>query len=74
MSPLTSYIVETVDGTRLTVYEQNAERATKAQLWTPGERVQLNWSPDHTFVIADSPGGGAGAAPPDIEPALPGGV
>jgi spermidine/putrescine transport system ATP-binding protein len=70
----TSYIVETVDGTRLTVYEQNAERATKAQLWTPGERVQLSWSPDHTFVIADRPGGGAGAALPDIEPALPGGV
>ena len=33
--------------------EQNVERATKAELWAPGEDVRLSWSPDHTFVVAD---------------------
>lgn len=47
----TSYIVETGDGTRIMVYEQNAERATKSQLRARGDHVQLTWSPDHTFVI-----------------------
>ena len=34
-----------------TVYEQNVERATRAELWTPGEEVLMTWSPDHTFVV-----------------------
>ena len=42
------------------VYEQNVERATKAELWTQGEAVQLTWSPDHTSsfgpTIANPPG------------------
>ena len=38
------------------VYEQNVERATKSELWAPGEAVQLTWSPDHTFVVHDTPG------------------
>jgi spermidine/putrescine transport system ATP-binding protein len=49
----TQYIVEARGGVRIVVYEQNVERATKAELWTQGEEVQLSWSPDHTFVIAD---------------------
>ena len=47
----TQYIVEASGGARLTVYEQNVERATKAELWTPGEEVTLTWAPDHSFVI-----------------------
>ena len=52
----TQYIVEARGGAQLTVYEQNMERATKAELWTPGEEVQLTWSPDHSFVVKLTPG------------------
>ena len=34
------------------MYEQNVERATCAELWSPGEEVLLTWSPDHSFVVA----------------------
>jgi spermidine/putrescine transport system ATP-binding protein len=47
----TQYIVEAKGGARLTVYEQNVERATKSELWAPGEEVSLTWAPDHSFVI-----------------------
>jgi spermidine/putrescine transport system ATP-binding protein len=50
----TQYIVESKSGT-LTVYEQNVERATRSELWAPGEEVQLTWSPDHSFVVPESP-------------------
>ena len=43
--------VEARGGARLTVYEQNVERATRAELWAPGEEVLLTWSPDHSFVV-----------------------
>ena len=49
----TQYQVEARGGARLTVYEQNVERATRAELWAPGEDVVLTWSPDHSFVVAD---------------------
>jgi spermidine/putrescine transport system ATP-binding protein len=49
----TQYQVEAQGGARITVYEQNVERATKAELWAPGEAVRMSWSPDHTFVVAD---------------------
>jgi spermidine/putrescine transport system ATP-binding protein len=49
----TQYIVELRGGGRVTVYEQNVERATKAELWASGEEVRLTWSPDHTFVVRD---------------------
>jgi len=52
----TQYIVEARGGARLTVYEQNVERATRAELWAPGEEVQLTWSPDHSFVVHDTSG------------------
>ena len=55
MGVSTQYQVETRAGRRITVYEQNVERATKSELWAPGEQVQLTWSPDHTFVIAEEP-------------------
>jgi spermidine/putrescine transport system ATP-binding protein len=47
----TQYLVEARGGARIMVYEQNVERATKAELWTQGEAVQMTWSPDHTFVV-----------------------
>jgi spermidine/putrescine transport system ATP-binding protein len=49
----TQYQVEARGGARLTVCEQNMERATRAELWAPGEEVVLTWSPDHSFVVAD---------------------
>jgi spermidine/putrescine transport system ATP-binding protein len=48
----TQYLIETKAGERITVYEQNLERATRAELWAPGASVMLTWSPDHTFVVA----------------------
>ena len=51
----TQYQVEARGGARLTVYEQNVERATRAELWAPGEEVLLTWSPDHSFVVLDPP-------------------
>jgi spermidine/putrescine transport system ATP-binding protein len=50
----TSYVVEARGGMRLTVYEQNVERATRSELWSRGEEVRLSWSPDHTFAVADA--------------------
>jgi spermidine/putrescine transport system ATP-binding protein len=68
----TQYQVESKGGT-LTVYEQNVERATRAELWARGDAVQMTWAPDHSFVVpadGDAPGSptttGAGA------PAMPG--
>jgi spermidine/putrescine transport system ATP-binding protein len=61
----TQYQVEARGGARLTVYEQNVERATRAELWSPGESVRLTWSPDHSFIVKET------AA---VEPATPGAV
>jgi len=47
----TQYQVEARGGTALTVYEQNVERATRAELWARGDEVQMTWSPDHSFVV-----------------------
>jgi spermidine/putrescine transport system ATP-binding protein len=52
----TQYQIEARGGATITVYEQNVERATKAELWAQGEHVQLTWSPDHTFVVAEEDG------------------
>jgi spermidine/putrescine transport system ATP-binding protein len=56
----TQYLVEARGGARIMVYEQNVERATKAELWTQGEAVQMTWSPDHTFVVRADDGGQPG--------------
>ena len=59
----TQYQVESRGGT-LTVYEQNVERATRAELWSRGDAVQMTWSPDHSFVV-----------PPDgVDPSEPTGA
>jgi spermidine/putrescine transport system ATP-binding protein len=62
----TQYIVTLADGHRVTVFEQNVERATKAELWEAGEKVVLAWSPDHCFVVEDG-GAAAGVDPIGIE-------
>ncbi len=59
----TQYQVEARGGARLTIYEQNVERATRAELWAAGEAVTLTWSPDHSFAVDDRPAAGS-AAPP----------
>ena len=48
------------------VYEQNVERATRAELWSRGDQVQLTWSPDHSFVVPndDEPDEAAGVGAP----------
>lgn len=65
----TQYQIEARGGARLTVYEQNVERATRAELWAPGEAVRLTWAPDHSFIVSE-PGGAAPASGP-IEAATP---
>jgi spermidine/putrescine transport system ATP-binding protein len=49
----TQYQVEARGGARITVYEQNVERATRAELWSPGTRVLMTWAPDHSFLVRD---------------------
>jgi spermidine/putrescine transport system ATP-binding protein len=49
----TQYQVEATGGARLTVYEQNVERATRSELWSPGTRVLMTWAPDHSFLVRD---------------------
>ncbi len=48
----TQYLVDARGGS-LTVYEQNVERATRAELWSRGDEVQMTWSPDHSFVVPE---------------------
>src|SRR6476659_6493213 len=61
----TQYLVDARGGT-LMVYEQNVERATRAELWARGDQVQLTWSPDHSFVVPgdDEPNDAAGVGAP----------
>ena len=49
----TQYQIKARGGTELTVYEQNVERASRAELWARGDEVRLTWSPDHSFVVHD---------------------
>jgi len=53
----TQYVIELADERRITVFEQNVERATKAELWSPGEEVAMTWLPEHSFVVPDDTGG-----------------
>jgi spermidine/putrescine transport system ATP-binding protein len=50
----TQYIVEARGGTQVSVYEQNVERASHAELRAPGQEVTLSWLPDHSFVVHDT--------------------
>ncbi|HET8785030.1 MAG TPA: ABC transporter ATP-binding protein, partial [Candidatus Limnocylindrales bacterium] len=61
----TQYIVRLRDGHQVTVYEQNVNRATKAELWNSGEEVVLCWSPEHCFVVEDAGGSGAADSAPE---------
>jgi spermidine/putrescine transport system ATP-binding protein len=61
----TQYIVSLPDGHRVTVYEQNVQRATKAELWDSGESVVLAWAPEHCFVVEDPSGSEATTSPVD---------
>jgi spermidine/putrescine transport system ATP-binding protein len=67
----TQYQVESRGGT-LTVYEQNVERATRAELWARGDQVQLTWSPDHSFVVPES--GDEASLEASLEPSTGAGV
>jgi spermidine/putrescine transport system ATP-binding protein len=58
----TQYIVKLPNDRTVTVYEQNVQRATKAELWTSGENVQLSWLPEHSFVVTDTPAEAAAEA------------
>jgi spermidine/putrescine transport system ATP-binding protein len=51
MGVSTQYLVQTSEGHRLTVYAQNLDTAGAAELLADGQRVQLTWKPQHTFVI-----------------------
>jgi spermidine/putrescine transport system ATP-binding protein len=49
----TQYIVRLRDDQRVSIYEQNVERATKSELWAVGEEVVIAWAPEHCFVVGD---------------------
>jgi len=68
----TQYQIEALGGARLTAFEQNVERATRAELWSPGERVQLTWSPDHSFVITEAEPAAPFDHAPSVDPAQSG--
>lgn len=57
----TQYLVETVDGHRLTVYAQNLEIGGAGEAIADGEAVRLAWKPQHTFVIDRADGDDASA-------------
>jgi hypothetical protein len=59
MGVSTQYQVDLPGDRRLTVFEQNVERATKAELWEPGEQVVVGWQPQHSFVVLEE-----GSEPP----------
>ena len=47
----TQYLIETGDGHKLVVYAQNLETSGASEAHPDGQRVQLTWQPQHTFVI-----------------------
>ena len=53
----TRYTVELDSGGELTVVKQNLEASSREALESRGQRVRLEWRPEHTFEI--EPGGGA---------------
>jgi spermidine/putrescine transport system ATP-binding protein len=57
----TQYQVEASGGGVLTVYEQNVERATRAELWRAGESVVMTWAPEHSFVVRGEQPSGDGS-------------
>ena len=53
----TRYTVELDSGGELTVVKQNLEASSQEALESRGQRVRLEWRPEHTFEI--DPGGQA---------------
>jgi spermidine/putrescine transport system ATP-binding protein len=47
----TQVIVELAPGLRLVALEQNAARQRSDDRWEIGERVELNWHPEHALVL-----------------------
>ncbi len=67
----TQYIVRLRDDQRVTIYEQNVERATKSELWAVGEEVVVAWAPEHCFVVEDEPHGGPSVGTVNVLQAIP---
>jgi spermidine/putrescine transport system ATP-binding protein len=66
----TQYQVEARGGARITVYEQNVERATRSELWSPGTRVLMTWAPEHSFLVREEVVA-SGAAPDHDRASVP---
>lgn len=47
----TQYVVAITPELELTVLEQNLPRMTAADRWSPGDRVEMGWLPEHTVVL-----------------------
>jgi spermidine/putrescine transport system ATP-binding protein len=47
----TQYLVDVAPGVRLTVVEQNLDRARREDRWGDGDAVELGWRPEHAVVI-----------------------
>jgi spermidine/putrescine transport system ATP-binding protein len=47
----TQYVVDIGAGHEVVVYSQNVEISGLGEQLSPGQRVQLTWKPQHTFVI-----------------------
>jgi spermidine/putrescine transport system ATP-binding protein len=47
----TQYLVSVGTGVTLTVLEQNLPRMRADDRWSPGDRVQLGWLPEHAVVL-----------------------
>jgi len=62
----TQYIIDLPGEEKVTVYEQNVDRAARESLFSPGEEAIVAWSPDHTFVVD---GGEPSAAEEELETA-----
>jgi spermidine/putrescine transport system ATP-binding protein len=47
----TQYLVAVAEGVTLTVLEQNFPRMRADDRWTPGDRVEIGWRPEHAVVL-----------------------
>ncbi|GAB2444511.1 ABC transporter ATP-binding protein [Nocardioides hungaricus] len=47
----TQYVVALATGLTVTVLEQNLPRMRAEDRWSPGDRVELGWLPEHTVVL-----------------------
>jgi spermidine/putrescine transport system ATP-binding protein len=47
----TQYVVSIAPELTLTVLEQNLPRMRAEERWTPGDRIEMGWLPEHTVVL-----------------------